>query len=69
MCALRAQVWADGRPFAAKLGASVYQKYYRGLGLPGLPFNLEYIGFVCFLCALGRLLAQHSFEPKTACGN
>jgi sigma-B regulation protein RsbU (phosphoserine phosphatase) len=36
----------------------------RGLGLPGLPFNPEYIGFACFLFALGRLLAQRSFETE-----
>lgn len=35
-----------------------------GLGLPGLPFNPEYIGFTCFLFALGRLLAQRSFETE-----
>jgi hypothetical protein len=40
-----------------------------GWDYPGCRSIWKYIGFACFLCALGRLLALHSFEPKTACGN
>lgn len=56
---IRALQWGIGA-----LGITVVLGNLRGLGMPGLPFDPEPLGFAYFLGSLGRVLALRTFENQ-----